>query len=329
MFLQVYKPYQIRKALDMYDKYRSFRKVQTYTGISKSTVHRWWHTISFLRLPRQRYQTKKKKRTRSPKYKELVTLLKSLFTDTCLRYWTLDTIRITIGLKYSQIPSKSWIHNLLPKAQLRKRKFVSTKLVSSNKSRFDAQVTNFVNIYDKLQDHEIVCIDETGFCNLGNSMYTYYPIGKEPQQSLVTKREKRSMIMAIHPLQGSIAFEIQKAPFNGDSFCSFLKENVLPRLVGTKAIIMDNVSFHKTRAVRSLLDSFGVIPLYIPPYSPRCNPIEEVFSLVKRSFRNTNDVLDNIDFRIQNAVERLNLFKGLPQFYKHTRQYVDTCLKSR
>ena len=137
------------------------------------------------------------------------------------------------------------------------------------------------------------------------------------------------MIMAIHPIKGAIAFQVQKVPFNSESFCCFLKDSVLPKLDGTKAIILDNVSFHKTKAVRSLLENAGIIPLYIPPYSPRCNPIEEVFSLVKRLFRNLNNVVDNIDHRIQTSVERLNLFKGLSQFYQHTRQYVDTCLKSK
>ena len=57
-----------------------------------------------------------------------------------------------------------------------------------------------------------------------------------------------------------------------------------------------------SREVRDLLQHHNIEALYIPPYSPRCNPIEEVFSLLKRKFRtifmSANNLEESIDKRI-------------------------------
>lgn len=51
---------------------------------------------------------------------------------------------------------------------------------------------------------------------------------------------------------------------------------------------MDNASIHKTLKVRSTLEQKKYIPVYIPPYSPDFNPIENIFGVVKSSWRRRN-----------------------------------------
>jgi transposase len=48
---------------------------------------------------------------------------------------------------------------------------------------------------------------------------------------------------------------------------------------------MDNLSAHKGERVRDLIEDRGCALLYLPPYSPDYNPIEEAFSKVKRFLR--------------------------------------------
>ena len=47
-----------------------------------------------------------------------------------------------------------------------------------------------------------------------------------------------------------------------------------------KYILMDNISFHKSVQIRTLLKSHQLIPIFIPPYSPSFDPIEEFFSVI-------------------------------------------------
>ena len=44
-----------------------------------------------------------------------------------------------------------------------------------------------------------------------------------------------------------------------------------------KVVLMDNVAFHKTKAVRDYIQTTKSIILFVPPYSPDYNPIEMVF----------------------------------------------------
>ena len=48
---------------------------------------------------------------------------------------------------------------------------------------------------------------------------------------------------------------------------------------------MDNLSAHKTEKVRELVEEAGYELLYLPPYSPDLNPIEEAFSKIKGILR--------------------------------------------
>ncbi len=104
----------------------------------------------------------------------------------------------------------------------------------------------------------------------------------------------------------------------------FLLQNVLlPNLPkDIKAILMDNVSFHHSKDVCSLLKTYKLQSLYIPLYTPRCNPIEEVFSVMKRCFRSHSD---NVPFeqKIVMSLQRVSLYKDIVKHYNHTRRYVE------
>lgn len=78
----------------------------------------------------------------------------------------------------------------------------------------------------------------------------------------------------------------------------------------TKVVIMDNVSFHKSKEVITSSNNTMLSPLFIPPYSPRCNPIEEVFSVMKRYHRNLEDDLTFYQ-KIDASLEHLKTYKGV------------------
>jgi transposase len=48
---------------------------------------------------------------------------------------------------------------------------------------------------------------------------------------------------------------------------------------------MDNLTVHKGKRVRGLIEGRGCELIYLPPYSPDFNPIEEAFSKVKAILR--------------------------------------------
>lgn len=230
---------------------------------------------------------------------------------------TLKDIQQTLKIKHSIEPSLSTIHRVLKQCKVSRRRFNMCSVNPKMPCDMNTLFLNFKTTLEQFKDHQIVCLDETAFCNIGNASYSYFPKGKQPIQHFVPKRSKFSALMAIHPT-GVISSCLQPSAFNKSSFIEALK-GFIPKLPPqTKAVLMDNVSFHKSAEVVKLFESHKIIPLYIPP---RCNPIEEVFSVLKRSFRNLSYDQDFKE-RVMTSIQYLNLYKDLSPYYKHTREYV-------
>jgi transposase len=70
---------------------------------------------------------------------------------------------------------------------------------------------------------------------------------------------------------------------NGQSFLAYVEQIVAPTL--KRGDIVDNVSVHKVAGVRESIEARGAMLLYLPPYSPDLNPIEQFFSKLKAILR--------------------------------------------
>ena len=74
-------------------------------------------------------------------------------------------------------------------------------------------------------------------------------------------------------------------PINGESFTAYVEQFLLPTLSPGDVVVMDNLGSHKGKAVRQLIRSAGARILFLPPYSPDLNPIEQVFAKLKTLLR--------------------------------------------
>jgi transposase len=74
-------------------------------------------------------------------------------------------------------------------------------------------------------------------------------------------------------------------PINGPSFLAYVEQFLVPTLSPGDIVIMDNLASHKSKAVRRAIVSSGAHRLFLPPYSPDLNPIEQVFSKLKHMIR--------------------------------------------
>jgi transposase len=74
-------------------------------------------------------------------------------------------------------------------------------------------------------------------------------------------------------------------PINGQSFTAWVEQFLVPTLNPGDVVIMDNLGSHKGAAVRDAIRSVGARLLFLPPYSPDLNPIEQVFAKLKLLLR--------------------------------------------
>ena len=74
-------------------------------------------------------------------------------------------------------------------------------------------------------------------------------------------------------------------PINGQLFTAYVEQFLVPTLSPGDIVIMDNRGSHKGLAVRKAIRAVGARLLFLPPYSPDLNPIEQVFAKLKLLLR--------------------------------------------
>lgn len=106
-------------------------------------------------------------------------------------------------------------------------------------------------------------------------------------------------------------------PINGVSFLAWVKESLVPTLKPKDLVIMDNLSSHKIEGVKNAIKETGAKIIYLPPYSPDLNPIEQVFAKVKSLLRKAekrtiDEVIEHIGELIETIKpnECLNYFRN-------------------
>jgi transposase len=94
-------------------------------------------------------------------------------------------------------------------------------------------------------------------------------------------------------------------PINGMSFTAWVEQQLVPTLTPGDVVVMDNLSSHKRPAVRTAIRARGARLLFLPPYSPDLNPIEQVFAKLKHLLRKAAERTHEATWRrIGDLIER-------------------------
>jgi len=84
---------------------------------------------------------------------------------------------------------------------------------------------------------------------------------------------------------GLVAPCVLDGAINGEAFLAYVEQFLAPALQPGQIVIADNLSSHKVAGVREAIEARGASLLWLPSYSPDLNPIELVFSKLKRLLR--------------------------------------------
>ena len=136
-----------------------------------------------------------------------------------------------------------------------------------------------------LDPEKLVFIDETGTatnmtrqrgrCARGKRLVSYAPHGHWKMTTCVAAL-RCDRVTAPLVLDG---------PMNTEAFLACIEQFVLPTLSPGEIVFMDNLSSHKSAAVRALIEGVGASLRYLPAYSPDLNPIEMLFAQLKAYLR--------------------------------------------
>jgi transposase len=96
---------------------------------------------------------------------------------------------------------------------------------------------------------------------------------------------KTTTFVAGLTLRGMIAPCVLSGPINRDAFETYVERVLVPELRPGDIVVMDNLSSHKGPRARQLIEAAGARLLFLPPYSPDFNPIENAFARLKALLR--------------------------------------------
>ena len=136
-----------------------------------------------------------------------------------------------------------------------------------------------------LDPAKLVFIDETWASTNMVRTRGRAPRGERLRASVPHGHWKTTTFVAGLRNTGMVAPMVRDGPINGRAFQAYVNQVLVPELKPGAVVAMDNLGSHKGAAVRTSMESAGASLLYLPPYSPDFNPIENAFSKLKALLR--------------------------------------------
>src|SRR5215210_3313685 len=138
-----------------------------------------------------------------------------------------------------------------------------------------------------IDSDRFVFVDECSSNTSLAPLYGWARKGERAHQTVPRNWGKNiTLISSIGKERGMGASLVVEGSTNGMVFETYLEEVLLPTLKRDQVVVvMDNLSSHKGERVRQLIEAKGCQLIYLPPYSPNYNPIEQAFSKLKSYLR--------------------------------------------
>jgi len=137
----------------------------------------------------------------------------------------------------------------------------------------------------KLAPDRLVFIDETGTSTNMARLRGRAPRGERLIGKVPHGHWKTTTFVAGLRSSALTAPCVIDGPMNGAAFLAYVEQILAPGLKPGDIVVLDNLSAHKVPGVRDAIEATGARLLYLPPYSPDFNPIEQLFAKLKALLR--------------------------------------------
>jgi transposase len=131
----------------------------------------------------------------------------------------------------------------------------------------------------------LVFVDEMGANISLAPLYAWSRRGERAFTSVPRNWGKNVTLLASMSLEGMGPCLAVEGSTTREVFEAYLEHALAPSLQPGQVVVMDNLTAHKGEKVRDLIEGRGCELIYLPPYSPDFNPIEEAFAKLKALMR--------------------------------------------
>ena len=127
--------------------------------------------------------------------------------------------------------------------------------------------------------------DETGTATTMARRYGRSPHGERLVAAVPHGHWRTTTFVAGLRQSGVIAPLVLDGPMTGLAFRAYVEQFLAPALEPGDVVVLDHLAAHKVDGVRQAIAAAGAALLYLPPYSPDLNPIEQLFAKLKALLR--------------------------------------------
>jgi len=153
---------------------------------------------------------------------------------------------------------------------------------------------------------ELVFLDESGVNTRMMRSHARAPRGQRAVDHQPKARGTNYTVIGALTTTGIIASHLLDGSMRKPEFLRYLEEELFPRLKKGAAIVMDNLRIHHCEEAQSLATAHGFTFIFVPPYSPKFNPIEEAWSKLKAFLRKTRARLaDTLVEAVREGLDRI------------------------
>jgi transposase len=142
-----------------------------------------------------------------------------------------------------------------------------------------------VTVSERSDPQRLIFVDEMGANTSLSPLRAWSRRGERAHCSVPRNRGKNTTLLSSMSVEGMGPSLAVDGATDREVFEACLEEVLAPSLRPGQVVVMDNLTAHKGERVRELVQSRGCALLYLPPYSPDLNPIEEAFSKMKGILR--------------------------------------------
>jgi transposase len=132
---------------------------------------------------------------------------------------------------------------------------------------------------------KLIFIDESGASTGLQRLRGRCPRGERCIASGPAGHWKITTLIGAVRVDGPLACATLDGPLDTAAFVAWINHDLCPQLRAGDVVVVDNLSAHKSPAIGQAIQAAGAMLIYLPPYSPDFNPIENLWSKVKEALR--------------------------------------------
>jgi len=305
----------INLSINHYNKIKNIQKVSTLLNISHSTLYRWYQKYNNNyenNLPLEIQDINNKKIHGLNKIHKYEKKILNYIDNNNVNY-----IKEILTKNQDILLSRTSVSRVIKKNNYSYKK-VKNKIIPYEIETLNAKRYEFC---EKITDEDYlnaISIDETSFCINDYNKYGYSKKNVRIVRIFKHQRRERKTLLSAVSKSGIVCYKIINGSLKSNIYLEFIKANI--DTLKNKTIINDNVSSHKNQKIKDYCIENNIKLIFIPPYTPELNPIEEHFSELKKIYRNKeHNIMDENIIDVINSSNNNNLFG----YFNHSLKYLE------